>query len=286
MSKKQVLIIVFFAFLILGLYSIYQRLVFFDGKLHIVFCNVGQGDGIFIRTPKGRNMVLDGGGDTKILSCLSRHMPFWEHTIDVVMLSHPHEDHLGGLIPVIKRYSFKWFVTEKLANKTASFTELMDLVKKSQKKSAFLYQGDHFNMGGGVGITILAPTKEFLEATSPEGDISESHEFSSLISKLQYGSFSILFTGDSQSEELKDSNPGTVTVLQIPHHGSRTGLTEEIIREFSPKLTVISVGKNKYGHPASETLNILKAANIKVLRTDINGEVEIVSDGTGFTIKK
>lgn len=285
MSKRYIFFTLSLAILALGFYTVYQAYRFSDGKLHIVFCNVGQGDGIFIRTPKGVDMVLDGGPDTSILECISRHSPFWDRTIEVVMLSHPHEDHLHGLIDVLKRYSIQQFVTEKLANKTASYQELLNQAEKQHKPVIYAYRGDVLKTKDGVIVSILAPTHDFLEETSPEGYIGENHEFASLISMLSYGSFRIVFTGDVQVEVLGSSISQAITVLQIPHHGSRTGITEEIIKTLSPSIAVISVGKNKYGHPSMEILKILNDNHIKTLRTDQDGEVEIVTDGKTYRVK-
>ncbi|MBI4089102.1 MAG: DNA internalization-related competence protein ComEC/Rec2, partial [Candidatus Levybacteria bacterium] len=124
-----------------------------------------------------------------------------------------------------------------------------------------------------------------------DGLIGESGEKASLESLIKYKDFSVLLTGDSQEMELEEalrlaplvqSKP---SVLQVPHHGSRTGLNLEILQELSPKLAVISVGKgNKYGHPSEEILKILRDKNIKILRTDENGDIEIMTDGERWSV--
>ena len=287
--KKHLLIICLSLLALAGL-ILYKRFIFFDGKLHLVFCDVGQGDGIFIRTPNGKNIIVDGGPDDKIVSCLSSHMPFWEKIIHMVILTHPHADHLNGLIPVIKRYTVLSFDTEKIENKTGGFLQLTQVIQKKKIPMRFLWQGDTFGIKDGVTLTIAGPSKEFLDETSPGGTIGETKEFGSVQTLVSYGSFRILLTGDSQAQELEDALKSgilnTIDVFQIPHHGSKTGVNREIIEKLNPKLVVISVGKNNYGHPSPEVGELLRNKEIKVLRTDKNGSIEIISDGRKFEIKK
>lgn len=281
--KVKIGFIISIALLMLGAIFFYQQARFNDQKLHVVFCNVGQGDGIFIRTPKGSDILVDGGPDDSILSCLSNHMPFWDRTVELVILTHPHADHLTGLISVLKRYTVLQFVTEKLNNKTASFKELTNGLNKKYVPLAYLYAGSSFKISDEIKLSILGPTKEFINMTSPQGFIGESGEFSSVITLMTYKDFSVLLTGDSQKEELEDAislkNP-KVDILQIPHHGSKTGLNGEILNKVRPRLAVTSVGRNnKYGHPAKEILKLLEEKGIKALRTDEEGEIEVISDG-------
>lgn len=296
----RILIISFVSLLILGGIFFYQYSKFSDRLFHIVFCDVGQGDAIFIKTPKGKNILVDGGPDDSVLSCLSNHMPFWDRELELTILTHPHLDHFNGLIPVLERYSVKYFATEKLENNTASFKELTQQIKKEKSlphwqagKVKYLYQGDSIKLEDGVNIKILAPSNQYLERTSPNGKITDSNEFSSLILLISFNSFDVLLTGDSQSQELEEviaeldsrlpagrHGSDGVEVLQVPHHGSKTGLNSNLLYQISPKLTLISVGKNnRYGHPSKLVLSLLKHFGAKTFRTDINGEIEITSNG-------
>lgn len=284
---------IFFSLVIVLLFLclvVWQFAVFSDHRLHIVFCNVGQGDGIFIITPANKHILLDGGPNDEILSCLSRHMPFWERTIDVMILSHPHADHLNGLIPVLERYTVRYFATEPLANKTAGYDALLREIKKQKVKSKDILAGDRIRIEKGITIDILGPSEEFLKRTSPKGTIGESSEFGSLIQLLSYGDFDVLLDGDSQVTGMKQAAQGDalrkrIEVLQVPHHGSKYGLDESLIKAINPKLAVISVGKNNYGHPAPKIITLLQNEKVKYLRTDVDGEIEIISDGKKFWIK-
>jgi len=272
---------------------LYQYYKFNDGKLRIVFCNVGQGDAIFIRTPKGSDILYDGGPDKEVLSCLTEQMPFWDRTVELMLLSHPHADHLIGLMAVLKRYNVLSFNTEELSNETAMYTALIDLLKKQQTNTRFVLAGDQFRTKDGVKLQILSPTRKYLQETSPGGVIGERKEFASLIVQVSYGDFDVLLTGDSQIAGLDDGlgkfgelgRLAGLEVLQVPHHGSRTGLDTLSVSRLSPKLAVISVGKNTYGHPSKEIIKRLGDQNIKILRTDKEGDIEIISDGKTWWVE-
>lgn len=138
-------------------------------------------------------------------------------------------------------------------------------------------------------LTVEAPSQAFLQRSSPKGTIGESGELASLILKLTYKDFDFLLTGDAQTEaltEVASQNHESIEVLQVPHHGSRSGLDKGIADIIAPKLAVISVGeKNRYGHPSREALQILAEKGIAVLRTDQKGDVEIVSDGKRWWVR-
>lgn len=285
----KIALVISLALFSLGAIFFYQQARFNDGKLHVVFCDVGQGDAIFIRTPKGTDVLIDGGPDNSVLSCLSNHMPFWDRTIEVVSLTHPHADHLIGLISVLKRYKLESFISEKLENKTESFRELAKIVQNKKINSRYVFSGDKLRIKDGVVLQVLSPSAEFLQRTSPSGVIGETGEFASLILLVSYGQFDVLLTGDSQviglSEAITAQLP-SIEVFQVPHHGSKTGINQGLVDQIRPKLAVISVGKNnKYGHPSKEVIEILRNQDIKTLRTDQDGEVEIVSDGKLWNVR-
>ncbi|HSW89172.1 MAG TPA: MBL fold metallo-hydrolase [Candidatus Saccharimonadales bacterium] len=278
-------IIFFISFILIILFSIigYQYFHFYDNKLRLIFCDVGQGDAIFIKTPGGSTILVDGGPDKSVLQCLSNHMPFWKRNISMVILTHPHADHLQGLLYVFDRYNVSTFVTEDLKNKTFGYTELLRKVKENHVASEYVLAGDSMQIGK-VWVKIIGPTEAFLHTTSPNGMIGENKEFASLETLISYGTFNALLTGDSQALELQDSlnNVGDLplSILHVPHHGSASGLSREVLSMLNPKLAVISVGlHNLYHHPNPFTISLLKEADIPIKRTDHGGEMEIMSDG-------
>ncbi|MBI4089259.1 MAG: MBL fold metallo-hydrolase [Candidatus Levybacteria bacterium] len=266
-------------------------MIYNDRKLHVVFCDVGQGDAIFIRTPNGSDILVDGGPDDSVLSCLGKHMPFWDREIELVMLSHPHADHVIGLIALSKYYKIGTFVTENLKNNTFGYQTLLQSLSSQKIKINYIYAGDKLKIKDGVSVEFVGPSKDFVLVNSPDGLIGESGEKASLESLIKYKDFSVLLTGDSQEMELEEAlrqaqGFSPVSILQIPHHGSKTGLNLTLLQRLSPKLAIISVGKdNKYGHPAKEVLKILNDLNIKTLRTDEDGDIEIVTDGERYGLK-
>jgi len=286
------IIIVFASFILLVGIFLYQSASLNDGRLHIVFCDVGQGDAIFIRTPSRKDILIDSGPNSLVLDCLSSHMPFWNKTIELAILTHPHADHLNGFLSVLKNYKIVSFATLDLKNNTSGFRALLESLKEQHIDIRYVYLGDRFIFKDGVTIDIVGPSKEFLAKTSPQGLIGEKDEFANVESLVKFKSFSALLTGDSQKEELKEAlrlvsrTQGKISILQVPHHGSRTGLDEGFIERTSPKLAVISVGKhNRYAHPQPETIEILRRKNIKILRTNEHGEIEIATDGFSWVVK-
>lgn len=286
------LLFIVFPILFLLSFALYQHLTINDGKLRVVFCDVGQGDAIFIRSPTGKVILFDGGPDKAVLSCLSDHLPLWQRTIDLMLLSHPHADHLNGLIDVLARYSVLAFATEKLANTTTGYKALEEAIQVERISTSFLHKGGVIRTTDGLTIRVLSPSQKYLESTSQDGVIKESGEFASLIVLVSYKDFDVLLTGDTQSlqlsEALRQSSGQAIPqieVLQVPHHGSRTGLTEDIVERLAPDTAVISVGKNSYGHPSPSTLNLLSKEGIKIERTDKRGQIVIVSDGSSYSMK-
>lgn len=287
---KKVFLIGTVLLFLLGCIFVYQNITYNDKKLHVVVCTVGQGDAIFVRTPQGSDILIDGGPDDSVLNCLGKHMPFWDRTIEIMILTHPHSDHFMGLFAVLKNYKVKSFASEDLSNRTAGFNSLMGKIKMQNIPTRFVFAGDKFAIRDGVVLKIVGPTQEFVAQTSPRGTIGETSEFASLGTLIKYGKFSVLLTGDSQVSELEEMlklvQHDNLSVLQVPHHGSRFGLTADILDVLKPKIAAISVGKNnKYGHPTAFILDLLKSKNIKILRTDKIGDIEIISDGDNFSVK-
>lgn len=287
MKKQLLLLCMITLFSLVGL-VIWQYISFNDGKMHIIFCDVGQGDAILIKTPNNTYILVDGGPDRSVVHCLSEHMPFWQRQIDLVLLTHPHADHFFGVFYILERYEVKAFATEDLVNKTQAYDELVLRLKKEKVRQQFVQAGDRWDIGS-VQIHVAGPSDAYLKRTSPEGTIGESKEFASLILEIRHGAFSALLTGDSQVNGLEDAASeisGSLDVLMVPHHGSASGLDDTVLRKFKPSLAVVSVGaENRYNHPHPQILTLLQSQQIKTLRTDQKGSVVIVSDGQGWEVK-
>lgn len=277
----------------MGGFFFYQNAKFNDGKVHLVVCDVGQGDGIFIRTPNGSDILVDGGPDDAILNCLSNHMPFWDRTIELIVLTHPHTDHATGLIGVLRRYNVLHFVTEKLKSKTATYQRLEDALAAKNLIAKYLVSGDRIDFSDKTDILTLWPSQEWLNNSQLQAQNSKNDSQNldvngfSLIQVLSYGKFKVLLTGDagSSTEDKIAAQVGKVDVLKVPHHGSKTGMSDYFLSQINPSIAIISVGvNNRYGHPAKTALDLLKNHNIKYLRTDKDGAIEIISDGKSFSV--
>ncbi len=282
MKKFLFLIAVCFFFLV-GIF-VFEGLRFNDGKLHIVICNVGQGDAIFIRTPKGQDILVDGGPDSSVLSCLSNHMPFWDRTIELVFATHPDADHISGLVSVLESYKVLSFNTSKKTSGTRVFAKLQSLIIAQDIPLRYIYAGDRYSLSSDISLLTLWPTHEYVDADAGSADTNSF----SLVQVLSFGNFKALLTGDIEYQRLDNIFPSLykIDILKVPHHGSKTGLNEQVLRMLKPDLAVISVGaKNRYGHPTPFILNLLKDAGIKTLRTDRDGEVEIISDGKIWQVR-
>jgi competence protein ComEC len=256
-----------------------------DGKLHVTFLDVGQGDAIFIQTPRGQKILVDGGpSPTILLAALGRRMPFWERTIDLVVLTHPHDDHVSGLIPVLERYKVKAFLDGSQEHPMPTYIHCLELVQEKGIPYHLARAGMQIQLGGGLQMKVLHPQSELLSGT--DSDVNNN----SVVLRLAYGRISFLLPGDVEAEAeavLLSSNEHLAsTVLKSPHHGSHNSLNPRFLEVVNPQLAVIQVGAdNKFGHPDPTTLARLEEYGVTVLRTDQNGTVEVVSDGERHWIK-
>jgi len=270
-------------------------LVYPDQELHLIFCDVGQGDAILIT--KGTTQVLvDGGPNKKVLSCLANHLPFWDRTIEMIILTHPDNDHLGGLPDVIERYNVTQLLSHSLISESAIFWAFRDKVLEKEIPVYSPKAGDKIQFGD-FALKILSPQEKMgNELVWQKGTdkqvlgaltyLIEPNE-ASIVTLLSYGSFDVLLPGDisSQVEEVINTDK-EVEVLKIAHHGSKYSSSEEYLERINPELAVISVGRNSYGHPTEEVLDELNNLGIKILRTDLEGEIEITSDGQEWSLRK
>lgn len=277
--KKQAIVIFASFFILTGIF-VYEQAKFSDGRLHVVICNVGQGDAIFIRTPKGQDILIDAGRDERILNCLSNNMPFWDRDIELIFATHPDADHIGGFENVLKSYRVLSFNTSKKTADTQVFKRLHRIISEQNVPLRYIYAVDRYVLSDAVSLSTLWPTRQYVE--SDTGNFP-ANTFS-LVQVLAYGDFDLLLTGDIESQTLNNlfTSPYKIDVLKVPHHGSRTGMSRTLLDIIKPELAVISVGKNSYGHPTAFILELLNQAGIKTLRTDKNGEIEIISDGKTF----
>jgi len=266
----------------LGILTLYHSLILSDKNFHLIFCDVGQGDGILIKTPSGQDIIVDGGpSDNSMVDCLSRNLPFWDREIDAVYMTHPDADHLTGLVEVIRTYNVKYFGMSNAPKSTEVYKELLKVLQSKKIPADLVVRGDKVSTKDGFKLETLWPSVEFSNSKS-----QETNDYS-LVQYLSYGKFTALLTGDVTSVYLNSIMPtlGRIDVFKNPHHGSKTGVDEFTFQHTKPKLAVLSVGvKNRYGHPSPEVLQILKENNIPYIDTK-SGDVEVVSDGVKWWIR-
>lgn len=252
--------------------------------LEVNFFDVGQGDAVLIETPMRQQILIDGGPTPAILEKLGEEMPFWDRTIDLIILSHPEKDHIVGFLEVLKRYRVDNVIWTGVVRDTPEYNEWMSLLKKEKAKIFIAKIGQRIGSGE-LGMEIFYPFESF------EGkELKDSNE-TSIVAKLIYGKSSFLFTGDigqrSEAKIILNASQPESDVLKVGHHGSKNSTSDEFISAVSPKIAVISAGKgNPYGHPHNEVLDVLAKYGIRVLRTDLQGDIKIISDGKNLKIIK
>lgn len=284
----------YFIFLLVLLNALVWIAVFAlpDNNLHVVGCDVGQGDAILL-THKTTQILIDGGPNNRVLECLSHHMPFWDKTIEVVILTHPQTDHFTGLINVFKNYKIKYFLGNQVDASSESYGVLKSLVGGSRATVINPTAGFKSRVGL-IYLDIVAPPQSLAFDTSNQttqltnnklGVFESKHDPNdfSIIGHFSFHEFDVLTTGDISSSDFMTPK---VELLKVPHHGSKNGLTQQLLDMTQPQVAIISAGRNnRYGHPHKEVINMLDAQNVKILRTDVSGNVEIISDGKRWWVK-
>ena len=252
-----------------------------DNQLHLVFCDVGQGDAILIY--QGSTQVLiDGGPNQKVLNCLSHHLPFWDREIEMIVVTHSDADHITGLVDVIERYDVKQFVISSLGKDSAVFEEFKKAVLGKKSAVYFPEAEDKIKLNS-LELAVLWPQSQekVLGVAATEKEVNET----SIVLQLSYGNFDVLLPGDISAKIESQLDLKDVEVLKVAHHGSKYSTSEEYLKKIDPELAIISVGRNSFGHPTKEVIERLLNQNIKILRTDQNGEIEIVSNGKKWGLK-
>ena len=246
-----------------------------DGRLHVAFLDVGEGDAIFIKGPQGQKVLIDGGPDPDALGAhLGSVLPFWDRTLDLVVLTHPDEDHLGGLVGALERYRVQAILTPGLECDTLVCKRWEELLTEGELEPMVATRGTEVRLGAGLELTVLHPPEQHLSGTRADDNNN------SLVLRLDYGGNSFLFTGDLEEEGersvLSYGVPLESTFLKVAHHGGRRSSSPAFLEAVGPRVAIVSVGPNGYGHPAPEVLKRLEGA--EVMRTDEEGSTEVICD--------
>lgn len=252
-----------------------------QNDLQVYFLDVGQGDASYIKNASGQDILIDGGPDNSVLNQLDKVMNFGDREISLVILSHPHADHLTGLLEVLQRYQVDEVWETGVEYPSATYAKWRKEISERQIPDKIVKAGDKKELGD-IKILILYPLSPL------ENKKIDNLNNASIVNRLDYGDFSVLFTGDAEKDvqdKLLDKNI-FADVLKVAHHGSENGLSKSFLTAVRPAIAIISVGQNnKYGHPHQVTLNLLKELAVRIYRTDQNGTIEISSDGKSYSVK-
>ena len=269
-------VIIIFVVLTIGVWSFVFTAQAKNGVLTVAFLDVGQGDAIFIETPNGTQVLLDGGPNKKVLRELSELMPFYDRSIDMIITSHPDMDHIGGVPDVLGRFEVEHIMIPGVGSDTEVYEEMINVVQ--EKNIEILYAR--------VGRIYLDQENNiYLDILFPDRDVTDfDKNLASIVAKLVYGDATFLFTGDSPKSIEKylvsvDSGTLDVDVLKLGHHGSKTSTSPDYLGYTSPDYAIISAGKdNSYGHPHQEVLDALNQFDIKYFETS-EGTIVFECDG-------
>lgn len=287
-TKNKIIVSVALILLGLGTITIWQ---FKDlGRARLIACDIGQGDGMLIVSSGGKQVVIDAGPGTKIVDCLGKNMPFWDRKIEMIVSTHAQKDHMEGFLEIFKRYEVETVITTGIGNKNALFDAWLEAVKEEKTKVHNPVAGEKIVVDDLVFDVLWPPFAKASGGKPPEewkinppSDLNEASIVMRLSFKPKSGTCAYL-TGDITKEILEDIVNRQCDILKVSHHGSKTGTSNRVLELANPKVAVIQVGKNNYGHPTQEVLGMLEKAKVRILRNDLDGEVEVDVTNEGLRI--
>lgn len=246
-------------------------------ELQVYFLAIGQGDATLFITPKNQKILIDGGPGNAVLSKLGEILPFYDRQIDLLILTHPHADHLDGLLEVLKRYQVQKLLLNPVYYRNGSYLELWQTLKDSGTQVCQANSQTDFVLSEESKIDILFPYP------SPLALNYKNVNNSSVVLKFTYGQVQFLLAGDAEQEVedllLKNDADLRANYFKLSHHGSRTANQVSFLEKISPQLVIISAGlDNKFGHPHAETIDSLHAQNIPFWITANSGTLHLTCD--------
>jgi competence protein ComEC len=253
-----------------------------DGRLHVWVLDVGQGDSILLKTPKGHVALIDGGpGATPVLNGVGAHIPFWQRQIDLLVLTHPHQDHMMGFVELLARYGVGQVVETQFTATMGVQAEWLGAVKEHHIPVHYARRGETISFEGepDVALRVLSPVTPDAAREKAGGDINNT----SIVLHLTYGKEGMLLEGDAQQaaeEEMVRREAGELSsqVLKVGHHGSDTSSSPRFLAGIQPQVAIISVGAgNRFGHPSPQTIEALRKVGARVYRTDLDGTIEVIA---------
>jgi competence protein ComEC len=259
-----------------------------DDNLHVSILDVGQGDAILVQTPGHQNILIDGGPSPRAIDLeLSKKLPFWDRTIDLIILTEPQADHMAGLMEVLRNYKVQQVFEPDIAYDSATYRQWLSLVESEEVGHKIAYAGQKIELGDGIKVDVLHPPSPLLLGTSD--DVNNN----SLALRLSWNKVSFLFTSDigkeaewyliAQRANLKS------TVLKVAHHGSLTSTSEQFLAAVNPDIAVVSVGTdNRFALPQAEVVDrlVTRVGSDRLYFTSTHGTIEFITDGKGLWLKR
>lgn len=246
----------------------------------IVFCDVGQGDAIYLRLDSKTDILIDSGSNSKVTNCLNSEMPFFDRQIELVFLTHPDYDHFGGLNPILDSWQIQSLylpasAQNHLPKNNQLWQQIWQKIKKQKIAIVYLERGDELKIGNNRFLVLWPQiaSRSVLRIENPDEDFNNlALGLLALIKDKQ-----ILLLSDldiEPAEKAIEQLNLRVDIFKVNHHGSKYGLSQKILELAKPRQAVISVGKNNwYGHPHLQTIQLLQSLNIPIKRTDKNGKI-------------
>ncbi len=252
-------------------------------KLRVSFFNVGQGDSIFIQTTDKKDILIDGGPDKAVIEKLGKAMPFWDKTIDLIIITHPHSDHISGLIEVIKRYKIKKIFYTGVSYNSETYAELLRQIERNKIELIEINKRQELVLSENLKLKILFPNECLREKNI------ENLNNTSMVVKLIYNENSFLFAADAEHDVeqilLENKTDIKADILKVGHQGASDSSSLKFLQKVNPQIAIISVGENnKFGHPSLRVIRRLEKLGAKTFRSDQNGDIKIIADGKNYHI--
>jgi len=278
MQKKTTILIILFVLNVFSWSVIFEQSQ--DKGLEVCFLDIGQGDSFFIETSQGHQILIDGGPDNTLTKKLEERIPFWDRTIDLVILTHSDKDHIFGFLEVLKNYEVENILWTGALGKSSLFEEWREAIENEGAKVWIAEKGFIVSLPGERYFEILYPFE------SLEGREVSAMNDTSIVMMLNTDKEKILFTGDiSKKIEHLLVEEGILLkadILKVPHHGSKTSSSEEFLEAVKPDLAIISVGRdNSYGHPSLIVLERYEECGIKILQTSKEKDICLIQKKSG-----
>jgi competence protein ComEC len=258
------------------------------GSVRVTVLDVGQGDAILVESDRGSRMLVDGGPEpARLIAAVDARLPPWDRRIDVLVLTHPHEDHAAGLPVLVDRYGIGAVFEPGMRGPGPGYREFQAALAARGATAGRLATGDHLTLDD-LSLRVLWPDRASVPGSPPDDGTGINNV--SIVLLGTFGAERMLLAGDIEQEIdpiLLARGLPRVDLLKVAHHGSRTSSTGEFLDAVRPKVAVVSVGaRNPYGHPAPATIDRLVAHRAEVFRTDRNGSVEVDLDGRALTVSR